>query len=325
MKKEFKRLSKKTKLLLNHSEGFDVDFKRDLAGVKLKTLISFANSRSGGTVLVGVEEYTSEEGLQRGRIVGCDVSDKGRLQVQNKALSCVPPITIQVFTENLNKLPILRIEIPSGLQKPYCSPSGEYSIRADGRNRALQPGDMLQLFMERESEQFLQRFKHAVSKLEQQVGVMDSELRHGVDQMIDDITRLDKDTAHILNELYGRSMDLKRETEFSKRHDHHVERKIQRLKHGLDHKYRELAGRMDDLNLKVDALLRHLQIEDPICRRAREQIIDMALMIQERDNPDLLADFTDVIVQIYPHIERSKLIGWVNDALALPGSIVHDL
>lgn len=317
MKTEFKRLSKKTKLLLNHSEGFDVDFKRDLEGVKLKTLIAFANSRSGGTVLVGVEEYTSGEGLQRGRIVGCDVSDKARLQIQNKALSCVPPIMIQLFSENLNKLPILRIEIPSGAQKPYCSPSGEYSLRADGRNRALQPGDMLQLFMERESDQFLQRFKYAVSKLEQQVAVMDSDLRTGVDQMIDDITRLDKDTAHILNELYGRFMDLKRETEFSKRHDHQVERKIQRLKHGLDHKYRELAGRMDKLNLKVDALLTHMQIEDPLYHQAREQVIEMALMIEEKDNPDLLADFTDLMVRIYPDIDPTKLLGWVNDALGL--------
>ncbi len=325
MQKEYKRISRRTRLLLARSEGLDVDFKRDLVGVKHKTLIAFANSHAGGTILVGVEEYTSEDGLQRGRIVGCDVSDKGRLQIQNKALSCIPPLNIQIVTENINSKPMLRIEVPSGTQKPYCSQSGEYSIRADGRNRALQPGDMLHLFMERESEQFLQRFKYAVGKLEQHVEVMDNELRDGVDQMIEDITRLDKDTATILNELYGRSLDLKRETEYSKRHDHHVERKIQRLKHGLDHKYKELARRIGDLNLKVDALLNHLQVEDPLRSRAREQIIEMARMIQEKDNPDLLADFTDVLAHIYPDIDANTLDRWVNEALSGPptGSTSH--
>ena len=166
LQREYKRLSRRTRLLLSQAEGRDVDFKVSPVGVKHKTLIAFANSVSGGAILIGVEEFTSGDGVQRGRIVGCDVSDSARLQIQNKALSSVPPINIQIFTENLSQRPILRVEVPSGPNKPYCSQAGEYAIRSDNRNRALQPNELLQLFMERESEQFLSRFKTAVGKLE---------------------------------------------------------------------------------------------------------------------------------------------------------------
>lgn len=315
MRREYQGLSRRTRLLLNQSEGGEVEFKRTVGAVKQKILISFANSATGGTVLVGVDDGARADGVQRGQITGCDVSDSARLQIQNKALSCIPPITIQIITENLAHRPLLRIEIPSSQNKPHCSQSGDYCIRSDGRNRALQPDEMLHLFMERESEQFLIRFKHAVSKLESQVTTMDSELRLGVDQMLDDMHRLDRDTMFILNELYGRSMDMRNETAASRQHDTALDDKLRRIKRSVDRKYKDLAHRVGDLSLKIDALLARFSIEDPLRRRAHEQVTEMASLIRERDNPALLDDFLDVLSHMYPDIDRETLQQWVRDAM----------
>ncbi len=315
MQREYRRLSRRTRLLLNQPEGREVEFKRDVGAVKHKILIAFANSATGGTVLVGVEEVTVADGVQRGRIVGCDVSDSARLQIQNRALSCIPPINVQIFTENIAQRPLLRIEIPSGTNKPYCSQSGEYCIRSDSRIRALQPGELLDLFMEREGAQFVARFRHAVGRLEGQVTTMDSELRNGVDQMLDDMKRLDQDTNFILNELYGRSRAIGEETDAARRHEGSVNRRLTRIAHNVDQRHGELSRRMDELNLKLDALLARFSIEDPLHRQVREQILAMAGLISARDNPQLVEDFRRLLRQIYPSIDADSLDRWIDQAL----------
>lgn len=322
-RREYKRLSGRTRLLLNQAEGRDVDFKISPVGVKHKTLIAFANSTSGGAILVGVEEYTSADGVQRGRVVGCDVSDSARLQIQNKALSSVPPITIQIITENLSQRPILRVEVPSGPNKPYCSMAGEYVIRGDNRNRALQPDEMLQLFMERESEQFLSRFKTAVGKLEVQVSTMDHELRHGVEQMLDDMHRLDRDTTFILNELYGRSREIREETELARDKELNLEPRLQLVKNSIEHKYRDLARRINDNTARLDAILAHLGIPDPLRVRARQQVVEFARLISERQadtttesvGSALMDEFFDILVHLYPEIDAGTLEEWLQEAV----------
>lgn len=310
---EFKQLSQRTRQLIGGQENLDVDFKISGAAIKQKTLVAFANTPTGGTLLIGVEEYTSGDGVQRGRIVGCEVDDTARLTVQNKALSCVPPVPVEIFVENMSREPILRVEIPHSLNRPHCTSSGEYCVRADGRNRALLPSELLQLFMDRESEQFVNRFKSAVEKLENQLETMDGELKIGVDRMISDIMRLDHDTSYILNELYGRSLDIGKESELSRKHDSEVIRKLKNIKVGQDKKVKNLARKLTDLTLKVDAILEHMRIEDPLRVRARSQIQEMARMVSERSNPELLADFVDVLQQLYPDITPEVLNEWVSE------------
>ena len=138
MQREYRRLSRRTRLLLDAPEGVNVDFKREVQGVRSADLVAFANSPLGGTLLIGIDEYTSPDGVQRGRIVGCEVDDKARLLLVNKATECIPNVELRIYTENLSQAhPILRVEIPSGHLKPYSTHGGEYRIRTDGRNRAL--------------------------------------------------------------------------------------------------------------------------------------------------------------------------------------------
>ena len=68
-------LSLQARYLLNKEEGNDVDFKRNRSGLKSEDLVAFANSPTGGTILIGVDEEEDATGKQRGKVVGCKIGD----------------------------------------------------------------------------------------------------------------------------------------------------------------------------------------------------------------------------------------------------------
>jgi len=174
-KMEFQGLTKRTRAMLASNENSEVDFKREPSGVKSSDFVAFANA-NGGTLLIGVDEYTADSGMQRGKVVGCSIDDKARLALINKALECTPSIDVLVFTENIKNLPILRIEILPEQNRPFCNSRGEYSVRANGRNRALYPSELLNIFLESESELFYRRFQSVAIDLENQVKQVNSVL-----------------------------------------------------------------------------------------------------------------------------------------------------
>lgn len=202
MQREYRRLSQHTRHLLSLPEGLNVDFKRETQAVKASDLVAFANTALGGTLLIGIDEYTTEDGVQRGRVVGCEVDDKARLTLVNKATGCIPNVDIHIFTENLSaSRPIFRVEIPPGQNKPYCTQRGEYSIRTDGRNRAMLPEELLAIFMEREGEQFLSRFRHAVQQLEHQLGSVSHALSDGMLGVSERLHELDHQLQRTLSRI----------------------------------------------------------------------------------------------------------------------------
>lgn len=191
-------ISERARDLLSRQEDRDVDFKRQLSGLASADLVAFANSPTGGTILIGVDEAVAGNGLQRGLIVGCAVGDKEKLIILNKAESCVPPIEVEVFVENTTELPFLRIEIPSGPDKPYCTRKGIYAIRGDGRTKALLPGRLLSLFLETEAEQFFTRFREATGELESSLTVLKSQV---VEEFADLLARVERMEGEIAASL----------------------------------------------------------------------------------------------------------------------------
>lgn len=175
-KREFKTVTKRTRQILQGSEGHDVEFKESISGVKSDDLVAFANSAEGGTILIGIRETTTADGHQRGMIIGCDVGDKAKLTLLNRAATCVPPVELELFVENLGDTPFFRVEIPSGRHKPYCTGGGTYKIRGNARTNTLTPSRLLNLFMESESQRFLQRFTAATQQLEHDMDVMQAKL-----------------------------------------------------------------------------------------------------------------------------------------------------
>jgi predicted HTH transcriptional regulator len=162
-------LSEDTLKLLAGQEGRSVDFKSRPEGVRPEDFVAFANGQ-GGTILVGVEEQRDAEGKQSGRVVGCLVEDQIRQGFISMATSCRPAIDIQVRVENAGSgKPIFRIDILEGANKPYCTASGLYKIRADGQNVPVDPTLMRAIILEKEADQFVARFKQASEDLLQQV------------------------------------------------------------------------------------------------------------------------------------------------------------
>jgi len=155
-----KTVSADTKRLLEGQEGREVDFKRTPEAVKSEDLVALANA-AGGSILVGVDEVRGKKGIQRGEIVGCDVSDKTKQALVSMASTCRPSIDISITVENASGRPFLRIDVKEGVDKPYCTASGTYKIRADGQNIALEPSLLKPIVLHSEADEFVARFKTA--------------------------------------------------------------------------------------------------------------------------------------------------------------------
>jgi len=142
-----------TKRLLEGSEGFDVDFKRNPEAVVSEDIVAFANSENGGTILIGVDEFNGHNEMQRGIIVGSEIGDQIKLGLLDKAFTCSPSVNIEITFENVNSSkPIIRIDIPSSDKKPHCTPKGVYKVRGDGKNEPILPDKLLEYFINENNE-----------------------------------------------------------------------------------------------------------------------------------------------------------------------------
>lgn len=188
---EYPGLSEKAERLLGSQENSILDFKESVGGLSSEDLVAFANSVSGGTILLGVREGKDDNGRQSAEIVGCETGDKAKLSILSKAASCMPPVDVTVIIENSEgRKPFLRVEIPSGTGKPYCTAGGTYKLRGNARNDPLSPDRLLQLFMEAENDRFMQRFSSATEDLENSILDVKSRLLHEMDEIYRQVDRL---------------------------------------------------------------------------------------------------------------------------------------
>ncbi len=148
-----------TKRLLARSEGLQVDFKRDAESVKPDDLVAFANG-GGGTILIGVDEVRGTNGIQRGKVVGCDVSDKERNKIVSRANSCRPAIPVTVTVETNGKQALMRVDIQKG--GLHCTSNGTYKIHRDGQNDIIDPALMAEIIVRLERAKILGYLRAAV-------------------------------------------------------------------------------------------------------------------------------------------------------------------
>ncbi|WP_177236336.1 GNAT family N-acetyltransferase [Albimonas pacifica] len=202
--RRLKSISAATRELLAHGENALVDYKRKPEGVSQEDFVSFANSADGGIILIGVNEVEGPMGEQVGEVVGCDVSDSTMLAVTNKALSCVPPVAIEIYVENLSATPFLKVAVPASASKPHCTTKGIYCQRDGSRNRPLQPGELLKLFLDSESAAFAARFAAAADSISSEVGALESSLAGHIERMSDTLGWSDQkldDTESLLDDI----------------------------------------------------------------------------------------------------------------------------
>ena len=192
-KTEYTGLSEKAEVLLGSQESRLLDFKESVGGLSSDDLVAFANSSAGGTILLGVRECKDTQGRQLAEIVGCEIGDRAKLSILGRAGSCVPPLEVFVIVENSEgRKPFLRVEIPSGPKKPYCTSGGTYKIRGDARNNPLTPERLLALFMDAENAQFINRFSQATHDLEEGLGELKIRLLSEMEEIYAHVDKLGK-------------------------------------------------------------------------------------------------------------------------------------
>lgn len=186
VKKRIKNLSVLSRQLLAEGESVRADFKRAPDGISADDLVAFANSEKGGQILAGIDEVVVDK-AQIGVVRGCDVSDGAILQILNKAVSCIPPVSIEIYIENLDERPILRVEVQSSQTKPHCTPKGIYCRRDGARNRPLHPGELLRLFLESEAASFAEKFEVAAERISSELRKLESSLDNSISNMADQL------------------------------------------------------------------------------------------------------------------------------------------
>jgi len=177
-------LSISTRKLLAGSEGFEADFKRDAESIKQDDLVAFANS-GGGTILAGVDEVKGKNGIQKGKVVGCDVSDRERNKIVSRANGCRPVIAVKVSVETQGRYSIFRIDIPKG--GLHCTSNGTYKIRRDGQTDIIDPSAMAHIIVELERKKIVEYLRSAVRP---EIEVVQSEVEEKYNDAIAEIDEL---------------------------------------------------------------------------------------------------------------------------------------
>ena len=250
MTKTLKTLSKDTKRLLSGGESEEVDFKQTAKSITAEDLVAFANSDSGGAILVGVKENSENNGRQIGEVIGHPIGDAEVSQILGKAQSCHPPVGVDIQFENTSKKPIIRINIPRGEARPHCTEKGTYAVRKGNRNTGLRPQQLLAMFMETEAAAFSKRFSNAADEIKFQM--------IGVSHTIEDLEEV------ILSKIDQISWDVDNaETE--------AQDAASTVKEALA--YAAAAHKKSkDNEVRLDALLKGLKISDPIRSAAEKKV-----------------------------------------------------
>ena len=250
------RPSARVLAFLQGEETFIVDFKLTPRSVDQEDFVQFANSPEGGVLLVGVQEEKDAKGRRMGKVVGCPVNDDMKQALQAKALNCSPPIQVQIIPEQSGTNSFYRIEVPSGPNKPYCTGSGTYKIRADGRMQALLPSQLLTLFLETEGGVFLRRFQEATGSLETALGAIH-----------DRVERWAGDTEVQLTDIFNTAENANANSDEAMSSSYEAASGI----HDLASELEMVPEQTLYTEMRLAALLKHLNIEDPVAELQRRQ------------------------------------------------------
>ena len=105
--------AKELNLILQEGEGYRIEFKERVSNLD-REMVAFANS-SGGRIFIGVSD--------KGDVVGINLTNELKSQVQDIANNCDPPVKILLHPFNN----ILIVEVRESIDKPCKCASGFYN------------------------------------------------------------------------------------------------------------------------------------------------------------------------------------------------------
>jgi len=95
-------------------ESSRIEFKVTLNDKLEKEIVAFLNNREGGVLYIGIDDNGSP-------VVNPDI-DSMQLKIADRIKDNILPSTLGLFdiiTENIENIPVIKIIVSSGLEKPY--------------------------------------------------------------------------------------------------------------------------------------------------------------------------------------------------------------
>lgn len=298
-----------------------------MAGLESEDLVSFANSKRGGAILIGVDEAKDGTGRQTAVVVGCPIGDGEKLKILSKSNQCSPPVQVSIFLENSEGQPFYRIEIPSGPHKPYCT-SGTYKTRGDGRKETLHPPQLLALFLETEGGEFLRRFQEATTNLETAVRETKERISEELKELNESVQYTESSIQESLQGIDATASAAQDNADEAKAFSEdamHIIDAVHSMVEDLSSGDPEMAA----ISQKLDALLERFEIEDPAITNYRRYVKALTLALTERSTrngkPDDRKWITDTVTTHMPKgVNRRMVTGWVNEAIDDPKAAKDD-
>lgn len=308
-KREYKTISAKTRNLLSGTEGFDVDFKRTSKDLKSKDIIAFANSPDGGTILAGVDESENKSGIQRGRIIGTDVGDSAIVSIQNKAADCIPSIKLDIYIENTNKLPFLRIDIPSSPYKPHCTASGEYTIRMQHRTKGIHPAGVLSIYLSKETDTFISNFKNAIEDTELKIDELKVRTQETTEEISDKLLAVYSEVLSQFESVYDHLENSVYSVEETKDTTDELWRMVKDIHEGMSNV--QLRDYILDLQNSIDTLIYHNNLTDPNFETKKNDVLYMYMRSESKTDK---ASLQNRIKARYPFLRPEVIQEMINGA-----------
>jgi Schlafen, AlbA_2 len=234
-------------MLIHQGENHRVEFKQTVEAINSELLVALANSKNGGVIVVGVIDENNRT-PNTAAYVNTPLTDRARLAIQNKAIDCIPPIALSLEQHEVEDMNLVVIDVKSSSSKPHCTSKGLYRIRSDGRNRELQPNELLAIFLEKEESVFLERFKLATDGIMGSVSNLDESTKG----QIDAIGKLmHTAVTNFQREVEGLGVETQDIFGFSEDAAMHAEQAVM----DLDLAEREIQTRLSRIEDKIDRMM----------------------------------------------------------------------
>ena len=142
-------------------EQENIEYKVDIPARSenyMRTVVAYANA-NGGYLIFGIEDGTC-------RVIGLTREEVfQKMDAITNAIydSCEPKITPNVAIQEVKGVYIIVVEIPPGMQRPYCIKSQEMTLSA--RNRSYDSEPLERELSEQELELFCNRLYHRAREL----------------------------------------------------------------------------------------------------------------------------------------------------------------
>lgn len=174
--------------------------------------------------------------------------------------------------------------VSSGKDKPYCTLKGTYCIRTLTGKTAWLPNDLLAFFVEKETRQFLSKFREASQGLQSELNQLNSHVKEEMHNIRRNIGFLADETLEFLNNIRDSVESAESSASDAQSNSDEILRHVEEIPKVVDSSdaasfFSKIAAQ------RINTLLDNFKLEDPYkseCNRKLEAIVKGLVERKER-------------------------------------------